>query len=135
MGYRCRNSIITLVLIGFLNPSGIGYSQSSTADTTCVVLLGSGTPNAEPDRSGTAVAVVVSGTPYIIDFGPGVVRRASAAYQEGIEGLEEATAGDGGTAVGEGSTVAVGAGDGSSPASPQAVSSREAIIKMAIGRA
>ena len=88
MGYRCRNSIITLVLIGFLNPSGIGYSQSSTADTTCVVLLGSGTPNAEPDRSGTAVAVVVSGTPYIIDFGPGVVRRASAAYQEGIEGLE-----------------------------------------------
>ena len=88
MVIRCRYYIITLALIGFLNTGGIGYSQDDTADTTRVVLLGSGTPNAEPDRSGTAVAVVVRGTPYIVDFGPGVVRRASAAYQKGIAGLE-----------------------------------------------
>jgi len=34
---------------------------------------------ADPDRFGPSVAVVVNDTPYIVDFGPGVVRRASAA--------------------------------------------------------
>jgi ribonuclease BN (tRNA processing enzyme) len=88
MVIRYRYSIIILAVVGFLNTGGIGYSQNDTADTTRVVLLGSGTPNAEPDRSGTAVAVVVGETSYIVDFGPGVVRRASAAYQKGIAGLE-----------------------------------------------
>lgn len=53
-----------------------------------IVLLGTGTPNAEPDRSGPSVAIVVGETPYIVDFGPGVVRRATAAYQAGIEALQ-----------------------------------------------
>ena len=61
------------------------------AGTTQVVLLGTGTPNAEPSRSGPAVAVVVQGTPYLVDFGPGVVRRAAAAVHRGIEGLEVST--------------------------------------------
>lgn len=59
--------------------------------TTQVVLLGTGTPNAEPDRSGPAVAVIVNDTPYLVDFGPGVVRQASAmAPSNGgeIAGLE-----------------------------------------------
>jgi ribonuclease BN (tRNA processing enzyme) len=43
------------------------------------VLLGTGTPNADPTRSGPAVAVVVDSTIYIVDVGPGVVRRAAAA--------------------------------------------------------
>lgn len=55
---------------------------------TQVVLLGTGTPNAEPDRSGTSIAIVVHDTPYIVDFGPGVVRRANAAYQKGVKGLK-----------------------------------------------
>jgi ribonuclease Z len=46
---------------------------------TRVVLLGTGTPNADPDRSGPAVAVVVDGNAYLVDAGPGVVRRAAAA--------------------------------------------------------
>ena len=46
---------------------------------TRVVLLGTGTPGAEPDRSGPATAVVVDETAYLIDFGPGVVRQAAAA--------------------------------------------------------
>lgn len=54
---------------------------------TQVVLLGTGTPNADPDRSGPAVAIVVNDTPYLVDFGPGVVRRASAAFRKGIKGL------------------------------------------------
>ena len=57
------------------------------SDVTRLVLLGTGTPNAEPDRSGAALAVVVNGTPYLVDAGAGVVRRANAAYQAGEEGL------------------------------------------------
>ena len=44
-----------------------------------IVLLGTGTPNADPERSGPSVAIVVDQTPYIVDAGPGVVRRAAAA--------------------------------------------------------
>jgi ribonuclease BN (tRNA processing enzyme) len=50
-----------------------------------VILLGTGTPNADPDRSGPSVAVVSNGTPYIVDFGPGVVRRAAAAHIKAAE--------------------------------------------------
>jgi ribonuclease BN (tRNA processing enzyme) len=43
---------------------------------TQIVMLGTGTPAAHPERSGPATAIVVNDTPYLIDFGPGVVRRA-----------------------------------------------------------
>ena len=46
---------------------------------TQIVLLGTGTPGLDPDRSGPATAVVVNGAAYLVDFGPGVVRRAAAA--------------------------------------------------------
>jgi ribonuclease BN (tRNA processing enzyme) len=55
--------------------------------STNVVLLGTGTPNADPERCGPSVAIVVNDTPYIVDCGPGVVRRAAAAYKMGIEAL------------------------------------------------
>ena len=42
-------------------------------------MLGTGTPNADAERSGPAVAVVRSGTAYLVDAGPGIVRRAAAA--------------------------------------------------------
>lgn len=60
---------------------------SSYAQRTQVVLLGTGTPNADPERFGPSVAIVVDNTPYVIDCGPGVVRRASAAFQKGVKGL------------------------------------------------
>jgi ribonuclease Z len=50
--------------------------------TTQVVILGTGTPIINPDRSGPAVAVVVNGSAYLVDFGPGVVRRAAAAAHD-----------------------------------------------------
>lgn len=56
-------------------------------DRTQVVLLGTGTPNADPARSGPAVAVVVDDAPYLVDFGPGAVRRAAAAWERGVAGL------------------------------------------------
>lgn len=65
--------------------------HSSTSSTrTQLVLLGTGTPNAEPDRGGTSVAIVVHNTPYLVDFGPGVMRRATAAVQQGITALTPA---------------------------------------------
>jgi ribonuclease BN (tRNA processing enzyme) len=47
--------------------------------STRLVLLGTGTPNAEPARAGPAAAVVAAEQPYVVDFGPGVVRRAVGA--------------------------------------------------------
>lgn len=58
-------------LIGFLFISIIGNCQ------TKVVLLGTGTPNPDPEHSGGSIAIVVGNIPYIIDFGPGLVRQAA----------------------------------------------------------
>lgn len=55
---------------------------------TLVVMLGTGTPNPDPERSGPAVAVVAGGRPYLVDCGAGVVRRAAAARIAGVEALE-----------------------------------------------
>ena len=65
--------------------------QSTTASPskTQIVLLGTGNPFPDPDRSGPATAIVVNGKAYLIDFGPGVVRRAKAAmFDKGIGALE-----------------------------------------------
>jgi ribonuclease BN (tRNA processing enzyme) len=51
---------------------------------TQIVMLGTGTPAPHPERSGPATAIIVNGTPYLVDFGPGVVRRAQAAYEKGV---------------------------------------------------
>ena len=56
-----------------------------------VVILGTGTPNADPARSGPAIAVVAGGRAYLVDAGPGVVRRAAAAAEaHGIDALAAA---------------------------------------------
>jgi ribonuclease BN (tRNA processing enzyme) len=55
--------------------------------STKVVMLGTGTPRPEPNRSGPATAIVVNDTPYLIDFGPGVIRRATAAFENGVTAL------------------------------------------------
>ena len=68
----------------------LGYTQSLSplpASAAQVVLLGTGNPSADPERSGPSVAVIVKETPYIVDCGPGVVRRASAARQKGMTAL------------------------------------------------
>ncbi len=73
------------IQINLQNPAG--FSPSSSQTKTQIVLLGAGTPNADPDRSGPAVAIVVNDTPYVIDCGPGVVRRAAAAHRKGVAGM------------------------------------------------
>jgi len=54
---------------------------------TRVVVLGTGTPNPDPERSGPAVAIVVNGSAYLVDAGTGVVRRAAQAVRNGIREL------------------------------------------------
>ena len=51
-------------------------------------MLGTGNPNPDPDRSGPAVAIVAGDHPYLVDCGPGVVRRAEAARRKGVAPLE-----------------------------------------------
>lgn len=66
--------------------AGESSAPSASPDTTGwrtrVVMLGTGTPNADPERSGPAVAIVVDDRAYIVDAGPGVVRRAAQAARD-----------------------------------------------------
>ncbi|PYO39058.1 MAG: MBL fold metallo-hydrolase [Gemmatimonadetes bacterium] len=64
---------------------GVAYDPARTQ----VVLLGTGTPNPDPARSGPAVAVVVHGAAYLVDAGAGVVRRAAAAEARGVKALAQ----------------------------------------------
>jgi ribonuclease BN (tRNA processing enzyme) len=78
--------IVSLVVV--TSHSAVGRQlPTPAASHTQVVLLGTGTPRADPQRSGPATAVVVNDTPYLVDAGPGIVRRAAAAYDKGIRGL------------------------------------------------
>src|SRR5258705_12185245 len=67
--------------------------SSVEPEASQIVMLGTGTPRPDPARSGPATAIIVNGTPYLVDFGPGVVRRAAAAYSKGITALGPAAAG------------------------------------------
>ena len=88
-----KSRITTALLISLTISVAASQAQkdSSDSDTTRVVLLGTGTPNPDPNHSGCSVAIVVNDTPYIIDFGPGLIRKAAALsprYGGRIRGLE-----------------------------------------------
>ncbi|MGI9627664.1 MAG: MBL fold metallo-hydrolase [Longimicrobiales bacterium] len=91
-----RRRIVTLSVGCFLGWAGSVAGQEGQAVAQMgvesgpkVVVLGTGTPNADPERSGPAVAIVFENRAYLVDAGPGVVRRAAAAAEaEGIEALE-----------------------------------------------
>jgi ribonuclease BN (tRNA processing enzyme) len=81
---------VMLLLLGLLPVSSL-MAQTSEVQPgqTKVVMLGTGNPQPDPDRSGPATAIVVGDTPYLIDFGAGVVRRAAAAARDhGVRALE-----------------------------------------------
>lgn len=46
--------------------------------STKLYVLGSGTPNPDPERAGSSYLILVENEPYLIDFGTGVVRRIAA---------------------------------------------------------
>jgi ribonuclease BN (tRNA processing enzyme) len=66
----------------------IAVPATPAAEATFLVMLGTGTPNPVPERSGPAVAVIAGGRPYLVDCGPGVVRRAAAAHLAGVSALD-----------------------------------------------
>ena len=63
------------------------YEKAGLNGSSRVVMLGTGTPRPDPTRSGPATAIVVNDTPYLIDFGAGVTRRMTAAFQNGVTAL------------------------------------------------
>ena len=65
--YMIRFIIITVI-----------FFASFLSSETKLIILGSGTPNPDPERYGSGYAVVVNDDAYIVDFGPGIVRRISA---------------------------------------------------------
>jgi len=87
---RRPGELLALLLLAACGGMDDGSSRrfAETEIGTHVVLLGTGTPNAEPDRSGASLAVVVDGVPYLVDAGPGVVRRAHAARDRGVDALD-----------------------------------------------
>ena len=65
---------------------GFAQAQSKETSKTQIVLLGTGTPAPDPEHSGPSTAIVVNGTPYLVDFGTGVVRQAAAAARKVSKG-------------------------------------------------
>jgi hypothetical protein len=85
---RRKRSAVGLTVLFLFTWYGISQAQNKAMPKTQIVLLGTGTPLPDPERSGPATAIVVNGTPYIVDFGTGVVRQAAAARKRGVEALE-----------------------------------------------
>jgi ribonuclease BN (tRNA processing enzyme) len=73
---------------GATPPGAEAGAQPRSQARSRIVMLGTGTPSANPHRSGPSVAVVVGDAAYLVDFGPGVVRRASEAWLGGVGALE-----------------------------------------------
>jgi ribonuclease Z len=77
--------------IAAITRTGGNVSAQSRDARAQIVLLGTGNPSPSPDNSGPSTAIVVNGEAYLVDFGPGVVRRAAAAAQQkGISALRPA---------------------------------------------
>src|SRR6202158_5426342 len=84
-------SALLLVALAASAQQPASPSPKEHTTRTRVVLLGTGTPVPDPDRSGPATAIVVDDSAYLVDFGPGVVRRAKAAVLDRhISALEPA---------------------------------------------
>jgi len=82
---------ISAFFLFHLVDSSLAQEVNATSNVTKVILLGTGTPNPDPEHSGCSLAIVVNDTPYIIDFGPGLIRQASKLsprYGGNIQGLD-----------------------------------------------
>ena len=84
-----RRKIVLLSLVCIA--TSIQLAAQDSVSKTQLILLGTGTPFANPERSGPSLAIVVNNTSYVVDCGPGVVRRAAqAARDKNIPALEPA---------------------------------------------
>jgi ribonuclease BN (tRNA processing enzyme) len=86
-----RYSALLLLTLAASSQQPATPSPKEHTNRTRVVLLGTGTPVPDPEHSGPATAIVVDDNAYLVDFGPGVVRRAKAAvFERHITALEPA---------------------------------------------
>lgn len=55
----------------------LAFNSIVISAQTKVVLLGTGTPNPDPEHAGSSVAIIVGQASYLVDFGAGIVRQAA----------------------------------------------------------
>jgi len=83
--------VLMTTAIAAVSQETVSRLSKLVSPRTKVVLLGTGTPVPDPDRSGPATAIVVDDAAYIVDMGPGLVRRAKGAVlNRHINALEPA---------------------------------------------
>jgi ribonuclease BN (tRNA processing enzyme) len=82
LGSNLLISVLMLALVGRFTKA-----ENPSTSGTRVVLLGTGTPLPDPERAGPSIAIVVGDTAYVVDAGTGLVRRAAAAREKGVEAL------------------------------------------------
>jgi len=69
-------ALLSLISLRF---SGLAQETYASSETTKVIFLGTGNPSPDPQRSGNSIAIVINNKrSYIVDFGPGLVRKAAA---------------------------------------------------------
>ena len=83
-----KHQVLAVTLLFVFAWHSASFAQSAPTRKTQVVMLGTGTPLPDPQRSGASTTIVVNDVPYIVDAGTGVVRRAAAARDKGVKGLE-----------------------------------------------
>ena len=82
-----KSTLFLILLVGISLPIVVLAQQN--VNRTQLVMIGTGTPFADPDRSGPSLAIVVNESAYVVDCGPGVVRRAAGiAQKRGINALK-----------------------------------------------
>ena len=77
MRSRLVQTVLCLAIAG-----ASATAQSPPAAKSTIVILGDGTPQLSADRSGTSIGVIVRGTLYVFDAGPGVLRRIQEAREK-----------------------------------------------------
>jgi ribonuclease BN (tRNA processing enzyme) len=86
----CSCKHFLALIVSLLICPGFVCAQQPPAKSesgTRIVMLGTGTPNPDPERQGPAVAIVAGDTAYLVDAGTGIVRRAAAAELKGVTAL------------------------------------------------
>ena len=78
---------IAVAVFALPRAGGAQRNPAARGDSTVVVLLGTGTPRADPAAWGPATAILVGRRVFLFDVGAGVMRRASAASVP-VNGLE-----------------------------------------------
>jgi len=91
--HRIPHSAMTFLVPHSALLLALPLALAAQPSRTQIVMLGTGTPIPDPDRSGPAVAIVVDGVAYLFDAGTGVVRRASAAGKAGVRAFAARVAG------------------------------------------